>query len=271
MIVPHGGLAFSPSGLRGRHGTVKLARTGACGTVLDMSTTSKPYRGFRFPAEIIDQAVWLYHCFSLSLREVELILAARGVVVSYETVREWSRRFGRTYAKTLKRRRPKPGDKWFLDEVFVRIRGQLHYLWRAVDQHGNVLDVLVQSRRNKKAATRFFRKLLKGLCYVPRVIVTDKLGSYGAAKREILPGVEHRQSRYLNNRCEVSHQPTRRRERHMRRFKSARQAQQFLATHSPIHNHFQLGRHRLSASEYRAARDRAFATWRDVTSAVLAG
>ena len=144
-----------------------------------MSTTSNPYRGFRFPAEIINQAVWLYHCFSLSLREVELILAARGIVVSYETIREWSLRFGRAYAKSLKRRRPQPGDKWFLDEVFVRIRGKLHYLWRAVDQHGNVLDVLVQSRRNTKAAKRFFRKLLKGLCYAPRVIVTDKLGSYG--------------------------------------------------------------------------------------------
>jgi putative transposase len=169
-----------------------------------MSTTPNPYRGFRFPAEIINQAVWLYHCFSLSLRDVELILAARGVVVSYETIREWSLRFGRTYARTLKQRRPQPGDKWFLDEVFVRIRGRLHYLWRAVDQHGNVLDVLVQSRRNTKAAKRFFRKLLKGLCYVPRVIVTDKLGSYGAAKREILPSVKH-QSRYLNNCCEVSH------------------------------------------------------------------
>jgi putative transposase len=158
-----------------------------------------------------------------------------------------------------------------LDEVFIRIRGKLHYLWRAVDQHGNVLDVLVQSRRNTKAAKRFFLKLLKGLCYVPRVIVTDKLGSYGAAKREILPGVEHRQSRYLNNRCEVSHQPTRRRECHMRRFKSARHAQQFLATHRSIHNHFQLRRHRLSASEYRAARDRAFAKWHDATGAALVG
>ena len=148
---------------------------------------------------------------------------------------------------------------------------QLHYLWRAVDQHGNVLDVLVQSRRNKTAAKRFFRKLLKGLCYVPRVIVTDKLGSYGAAKREILPGVEHRQSRYLNNRCEVSHQPTRRRERHMRRFKSVRHAQQFLATHTPIHNHFQLRRHRLSAGEYRVARDCAFISWRDATGTALVG
>jgi putative transposase len=242
-----------------------------CGRVSGMSATSNPCRGFRFPAEIINQAVWLYHCFGLSLREVELILAARAIVVSYETVREWSVRFGRAYANNLRRRRPQPGDKWFLDEVFVRIRGKLHYLWRAVDQHGHVLDVLVQSRRNTKAAKRFFRKLLKSLCYVPRVIVTDKLGSYGATKPEVLPSVEHRQSRYLNNRCEVSHQPTRRRERHMRQFKSAQHAQQFLSIHTPIHNHFQLRRHRLSSSEYRAARDRAFLTWCDVTGVALVG
>jgi putative transposase len=132
-----------------------------------------------------------------------------------------------------------------------------------------VLDVLVQDRRNTKAAKRFFRKLLKGLRYMPRVLVTDKLGSYSAARREILPGVEHRQSRYLNNRCEVSHQPVRRRERHMRQFKSVRLAQQFLSTHSTIHNHFQLRRHRLSASEYRAARDRAFDSWRGATGVAL--
>jgi putative transposase len=130
-----------------------------------MSTPSNSYQGFRYPAEIINQAVWLYHCFSLSLREVELILATRGIVVSYEAIRAWSLRFGPTYAKTLRRRRPQAGDKWFLDEVFVRIRGKLHYLWRAVDQHGNVLDVLVQSRRNLKAAKRFFRKLLILLCH----------------------------------------------------------------------------------------------------------
>src|SRR5918998_1531157 len=217
-------------------GIVRLAEGRAYGRVSGMSTTSNPYRGFRYPAEIINQAVWLSHCFSLGLREVELILAARGIVVSYETLREWSLRFGRTYANNLRRRRPQPGDKWFLDEVFVQIRGKLHYLWRAVDQYGNVLDVLVQSRRNTKAAKRFFRKLLKGLCYVPRVIVTDKLGSYAAAKRDILPGVEHRQSRYLNNRCEVSHQPTRRRERHMRRFKAARHAPQIFSTPNPIPN-----------------------------------
>jgi putative transposase len=153
--------------------------------------------------------------------------------------------------------------------VLVRIRGKLHHLWRAVDQHRNVLDVLLQSRRDKKVAKRFSRKLLKGLRYVPKVIVTDKLGSCGAANREILPGVEHRQSRYLNNRCEVSHQPTRRRERHMRRFISAQQAQQFLSIHTPIHNHFQLRRHQLSASECRAACERAFAALRDATGAAL--
>ena len=230
-----------------------------------MSTMSNPYRGFRFPAEIISEAVWLYHCFSLSLREVELMLAARGIEVSYETIREWGLRFGRDFANTLKRRRPKPGDKWFLDEVFIRIRGKQHYLWRAVDQNGVVLDILVQSRRNTKAAKRFFRKLLKGLRYAPRVVVTDKLKSYAAAKREAKLGSEHRQSRYLNNRCEVSHQPTRWRERQMKRFKSSRQAQRFLSIHSRIHNHFQLRRHLISASEYRAARARARAGWREVT------
>ncbi|HYF89558.1 IS6 family transposase [Azospirillum sp.] len=230
-----------------------------------MSTTSNPYRGFRFPAEIISEAVWLYHCFSLSLREVELMLAARGIEVSYETIREWGLRFGRDFANTLKRRRPKPGDKWFLDEVFIRIRGKQHYLWRAIDQNGVVLDILVQSRRNTKAAKRFFRKLLKELRYAPRVLVTDKLKSYDAAKREMKLGSEHRQCRYLNNRCEVLHQPTRQRERQMKRFKSVRHAQRFLSIHSRIHTHFQLRRHLISASEYRVARARAFTAWREVT------
>ena len=142
--------------------------------------------------------------------------------------------------------------------MFIRIQGKLHYLWRAVDQDGHVLDILVQSRRNAKAAKRFLGKLLKGLRYVPRVIITDKLRSYAAAKRVIMPGVEHRQSKYLNNRAEVSHQPTRRRERQMQRFKSARHAQRFLSAHSRIHNHFQLRRHHLTADQHRAARDAAF-------------
>ena len=235
-----------------------------------MRTTPDPYRGFRFPAKIISHAVWLYHCFSLRLRDVETILVERGIVVSYESIRAWGLRFGRAFANALKRRRPRPGDKWHLDEVFLRIGGKQHYLWRAVDQHGTVLDILVQSRRNTKAAKRFFKKLLKGLQYVPRVIVTDKLKSYAAAKRTILPGVEHRQSRYLNNRAEVSHQPTRRRERQMQRCKSARHAQRFLSSHGQIHNLFQLRRHLLTARDHRAARDRAFQRWRDVAGVVHA-
>jgi putative transposase len=163
--------------------------------------------------------VWLSFRFSLSFRDVEELLAQRGIVVTYETIRQWCLKFGQTYANELRRRCLRCGDKWHMDEVVLPIRGQKHYLWRAVDQDGNVLDILVQSRRNKKAAKRFFRKLLKGLQYVPRVIITDKLRSYGAAKREILPGVEHRQHKRLNNRAENSHQPTRQREKKMRRFK----------------------------------------------------
>ncbi len=186
-------------------------------------------KGYRFPPEIISHAVWLYFRFSLSFRDVEELMAQRGVVVTYETVRQWCLKFGQTYANELRRRRPRCGDLWHMDEVVLTIRGKKHYLWRAVDQDGNVLDILVQSRRNKKAAKRFFRRLLKGLQYVPRMIITDKLRSYGAAKREILPGVEHRQHKRLNNRAENSHQPTRLREKKMRKFKSAKHAQRFLS------------------------------------------
>ena len=179
-----------------------------------MTISPNPYRGFRFPSAVIEHAVWLYHCFSLSLRDVELILAARGIVVSYESIREWGLRFGRIFANALKRRRPQPGDKWYMDEVFIRIRGKQHYLWRAVfggrSTRTEMSSTSGPEPAQRAAATRFFRKLLKGLRYVPRVIVTDKPKRYAAAKRKILPGVEHRQSRYLNNRAEVSHQPTRR-------------------------------------------------------------
>jgi putative transposase len=150
-------------------------------------------------------------------------------------------------------------------EVFLTINGKRHYLWRAVDQDDNVLDILVQSRRNKKAAKKFFRKLLKGLQYVPRVVITDKLKSYGAAKREILPGVEHRQSRYLNNRCEFSHRPTRQRERRMQGFKSAGHAQRFLSAFGPIFQHFRPRRHLLSASEYRDEMRNRFESWAEIT------
>src|SRR6476660_1563738 len=229
------------------------------------NTTPPNYKGFCFPSEIIGHAVWLYFRFSLSFRDVEELLAQRGIVVTYETIRQWCLKFGQTYANELRRRRPRCGDTWHMDEVVLTIRGQKHYLWRAVDQHGNVLDILVQSHRNKKAAKRFFRKLLKGLHYVPRVIITDKLKSYEAAKREILPGVEHRQHKGLNNRAENSHQPTRLREKKMRRFKSARQAQRFLSAFGPIAGHFQPHRHRLSARKYRATLLVRFQTWSEIT------
>ncbi len=164
----------------------------------------------------------------------------------------------------------RPGDKWHLDEVFLKINGQQHYLWRAVDQDGNVLDIPVQSRRNKAAAKKFFRKLLKGCTYVPRVLITDKLASYGAAKREVLPSVEHRQSRYLNNRAENSHQPTRKRERGMQRFKSPGHAQRFLSAFGPIRDHFCPRRHRLRAEEYRRERARRFRVWNEVSGTQMA-
>ena len=229
------------------------------------TTTAPNYKGFRFPPEIISHAVWLYFRFSLSFRDVEELLAQRGIVVTYETVRQWCLKFGQSYANELRRRRPRCGDKWYLDEMVLTIQGKKHYLWRAVDQEGNVLDILVQSRRNKKAAKRFFRKLLKGLQYVPRVIITDKLKSYAAAKREILPSVEHRQHKRLNNRAENSHQPTRLREKKMRKFKSAKHAQRFLCAFGPITGHFQPRRHRLRAKEYRALLQGRFQTWNEVT------
>jgi len=223
------------------------------------------YKRHRFPPAIIAHAVWLYFRFALSYRDVEELLAERGVIATDETIRQWSRKFGQAYANTLRRRRPRPGDKWHLDEVFVQINGVTHYRWRAVDQEGNVLDILVQSRRNKAAAKKFFRRLLKGLQYVPRVLIIDKLASYGAAKREALPSVEHRQHRRLNNRAENAHQPTRERERRMRRFKSPGHAQRFLAAYGPIASHFRPRRHRLTAAAYRETRAERFATWRAVT------
>src|SRR3954454_4805174 len=223
------------------------------------------YAGYRFPVEIIGHAVWLYFRFALSYRDVEELLAERGVIVTYETVRQWCRKFGQTYANTLRKRRPRPGDTWPLDEVFVQINGVQHYLWRAVDQDGNVLDILVQPRRDKQAAVKFLRKLLKGLAYGPRVVITDQLASYGAALREVLPSVEHRRHKGLNNRAENSHQPTREREQRMRRFKEPGHAQRFLAAYGPIASHFRPRRHRLTAAEYRETRHERFATWRAVT------
>ncbi|AJR27074.1 MULTISPECIES: IS6 family transposase [Pseudomonadota] len=228
-------------------------------------TGSQLYRGFRYPREIISHVVWLYFRFSLSFRDIEELMASRGIVVTYETIRQWTLRFGQQYAAELRRRQPRRGDKWHLDEVVLTIKGKHHYLWRAVDQDGHVLDVLVQSRRDRQAAKRFFRKLLKGLRYVPRVLITDKLKSYAAAKAQIMPGVEHRQHKGLNNRAELSHQPTRQRERQMRRYKSPRHAQRFLSAHGPINNVFRCQRNRLSAQQYRHVRTQAFSLWNEVT------
>jgi putative transposase len=234
------------------------------------TTAGSTYKGHRFPHQIISHAVWLYFRFSLSYRDVEELLAERGIVVLNETLRQWCLKFGQSYANDLRRRRARPGDKWHLDEVFLNINGKTHYLWRAVDQHGNVLDILVQRHRNKAAAKKFFRKLLKGCQYVPRVLITDKLGSYAAAKTEVMPSVEHRKHKRLNNRAENSHQPTRQREHMMRRFKSAGHAQRFLSAFGPIREHFCPRRHRLKAREYRAERAHRFLIWTEVTGVQLA-
>ena len=227
---------------------------------------SRPsYARHRFPPEIIAHAVWLYFRFALSYRDVEELLAERGVVLTYETVRQWCRKFGQSYANALRQRRPQPGDKWHLDEVFVQINGVQHYLWRAVDQDGMVFDILVHARRDKAAATKFLRKLLKKLEYVPRVLITDKLASYSAARREVLPSVEHRRHKGLNNRAENSHQPTRERERRMRRFKSPGHAQRFLAAYGPIAGHFRPRRHRFTAAAYRETRAECFQAWHEAT------
>jgi putative transposase len=232
--------------------------------------TKPSYAGYRFPPEVISHAVWLYFRFPLSLRMVEEMLAARGIIVSHETVRQWALKFGQAFANQIRRRLPRAGDKWHLDEVVITIAGKKHWLWRAVDQDGLVLDVLVQSRRDKQAAKRLLRKLLKKQGQPPRVLVTDKLASYPAAKQALMPGVEHRRHKGLNNRAENSHQPTRRRERQMKRFKSAGQAQRFLSAHDQINNLFPLYREHVSATEYRAARRRAFEVWAEVSGVAAA-
>ena len=190
-----------------------------------MNTKKTIYHGYRFPAEVISHTVWLYHRFCLSLRDIEDLLAERGIEVSYESIRNWCNRFGPKYAHKIKKRGGRLGDTWYLDEVFIKIRGEHVYLWRAVDQDGDTIDLLVQKRRNNQAAKRFFHKLLKGQCASPRRIVTDKLKSYSAALREIMPAVPHCTDCYANNRAEVSHEPTRQQERLMRGFKSIGQAQ----------------------------------------------
>jgi len=219
------------------------------------------YKHHRFPPEIIQHAVWLYYRFNLSCRDIEDLLAERGITVSYESIRLWCIKFGSDYAKRLRRRHQGYGDTFFIDEVFVKIQGRQHYLWRAVDQDGEVVDVFLQRHRDGKAAKRFFKRLLRTGDSEPRRIVTDKLRSYGVAHRELMPDTIHDTSRYANNRAELSYQPTRVRERGMRRFKSTHQAQRFLSTHAAVYNLFNLGRHLVLAKHYRVFRERAFASW----------
>ncbi len=225
-----------------------------------------PYKRHRFPIEIIQYAVWLYHRFNLSHRDIEDLLAERGIVVSYESIRLWCNKFGPRYARRLKRQHQGYGDTFFIDELFVKIQGIQRYLWRAVDQDGEVVDVFLQNRRDGQAAKRFFKRLLKNLQGEPRKVVTDKLRSYGVAHRELIPDTIHDTSQYANNRTELSHQPTRVRERGMRRFKSRLQAQRFLSVHAAVYNLFNLGRSLLSAKHYRSFRQRAFASWEYATA-----
>jgi len=231
-----------------------------------MNRSTDIYKRYRFPAEIIQYAVWLYHRFNLSHRDIEDLLAERGITVSYESVRLWCKKFGPQYTKRLKCRHQGFSDTFYIDEVFVKIDGKQQYLWRAVDQDGEVVDVFLQARRDGAAATRFFKRLLKQHHGEPRKIVTDKLRSYGVAHRELIPETIHDTSQYANNRAELSHQPTRVRERGMRRFKSTRQAQRFLSVHAAVYNLFNLGRHLVSAGHYRDLRQGAFASWDFVTA-----
>ena len=219
------------------------------------------YKRHRFPPDIISYAVWLYYRFNLSHRDIEDLLAQRGVTVSREAIRLWCIKFGAIYTRRLERKHRGYGDTFFIDEAFVKINGKQHYLWRAVDQDGEVVDVFLQAKRDGAAAKRFFKRLLRNHGGEPRKIVTDKLRSYGVAHRELIPETIHVTDRYANNRAEQSHESTRVRERGMRRFKSIGQAQRFLGVHAAVYNLFNLGRHLTKAKYYRKFREGAFIEW----------
>jgi putative transposase len=225
-----------------------------------------PYRGHRFAPVIIQHAVWLYLRFSLSYRDIEDLLAERGLDISYETVRRWVTKFGPLFARELRHRRPRPTGRWHMDEMVVTIAGKRFWLWRAVDSEGEVLDLLVQSRRNTAAAIRLMRKLLKKQGFAPEAIVSDKLRSYGAAIRELGLSARHEQGKRQNNRAENAHQPTRRRERKMQRFKSSGSAQRFLSAHAAVHNTFNVERHLISRKTLKAFRTAAMDQWRSATA-----
>ena len=221
----------------------------------------KTYKRHRFRPDIISYAVWLYYRFNLSHRDIEDLLAERGIIVTRESIRLWCIKFGAIYARRLKRNHRGYGDTFYIDEVFVKISGKQHYLWRAVDQDGEVVDVYLQSKQDGAAAKRFFRRLLRNYGGEPRKIVTDKLRSYPVAHREVMPDTIHVTDQYANNRAEQSHESTRVRERGMRRFKSMAQAQRFVTIHAAVQNLFNLGRHLVRAEHYRYLRFSAFSEW----------
>ena len=226
---------------------------------------SIPYARHRFPPVVIQHAVWLYLRFTLSFRDVEDLLAERGLDVSYETIRRWVGKFGPPFARALQRRRPRPSSRWHLDEMVVTIAGQRFWLWRAVDDEGEVLDLLVQSRRNTAAAVRLLRKLLRKQGFTPDTLVTDKLRSYGAAIRELGLSVRHEQGQRRNNRAETSRQPTRRRERTMQRFKSLGSAQRFLSAHTAVYDTFNVQHPLIARKTLKVFRAAALEQWRDAT------
>ena len=240
-----------------------------------MTTTRSPYHGYRFPAAIISCAVRWYHRFTLSLRDIEDLLLERGVSGTYESVRNWCDRFGAQFAHCAKAVRRRPGSTWHLDELFVKLRGEPYVLWRAVDEHGMELDVLLQKKRDKAAAKRFFRQILRSNP-APRKIVTDQLRSYRAAKAELpeLAGVKHvfvKACARVNNRAENSHQPTRRRERQMQGFRDPQRTQAFLSRFGPIRQHFALPRHRMSAAGHRTQLKARIDSWYRWSAAALSG
>ena len=219
------------------------------------------YKRHRFPPDIISYAVWLYYRFNLSHRDIEDLLAERGIIVTRESIRLWCIKFGALYARRLKRRHRGYGDTFYIDEVFVKINGKQHYLWRAVDQDGEVVDVYLQAKRDGAAAKRFFRRLKRSHGGEPRKVVSDKLRSYPVAHREMMPEAVHSTEQYENNRAEQSHEATRVRERGLRRFKSMKQAQRFVTAHAAVSNLFNLGRDLISAQHYRDVWVSAFNDW----------
>lgn len=224
------------------------------------------YAHHRYPKSIIAYAVWVYHRFCLSYRDVEDLLAERGVIISYEAIRQWCLKFGHAYARRIRRNRGQIGDKWHLDEVFATIRNQRYYLYRAIDQFGNILDILLLQRRTRTAVLHFFKKLRATYQRVPRVIITDKLRSYQAALREIFKGVDHRQHKGLNNRIEASHRRTRKRQRFMQQFPSAASAQRFLSAFEFIQDYTRPKRPLTDAAAYRTQRAECYDQWRNLTT-----